>query len=101
LGRAFDTVLDSGLFHSFDDAERPGYVASLASVTQRDGTLYVLCFSDDGPDTGPHPVSREELAAAFNPGNGWSVAAIQAERAQTRFHGEHGAPAWPARIKRI
>jgi SAM-dependent methyltransferase len=101
LGRAFDTVLDSGLFHSFDDAERPGYVASLASVTQRDGTLYVLCFSDEGPDTGPHPVSREELAAAFNSGNGWRVAAIEAERAQTRFHGEHGAPAWLARIKRI
>jgi SAM-dependent methyltransferase len=101
LGRVFDTVLDSGLFHSFDSDERPGYVASLASVTQRDGTLYVLCFSDDGPDTGPHPVSREELAAAFNPGTGWSVAAIEAERAQTRFHDEHGAPAWLARIKRI
>jgi SAM-dependent methyltransferase len=101
LGCAFDTVLDCGLFHSFDSNERPGYVASLASVTQRDGTLYVLCFSDEGPDTGPHPVSREELAAAFKPANGWSVAAIEPERVQTRFHDEHGAPAWLARIKRI
>jgi len=48
--------------------ERPGYVASLASVTEHDGTLYVLCFSDDGPDTGQHPISQEELRAAFNPG---------------------------------
>jgi hypothetical protein len=39
-------------------------------VTEHDGTLYVLCFSDDGPDTGPHPVSQEELRAAFNPTNG-------------------------------
>jgi SAM-dependent methyltransferase len=101
LGREFATVMDCGLFHSFDGDERPGYVASLASVTQRDGTLYVLCFSDDGPDTGPHPVSREELAAAFKPANGWSVAAIEPERVQTRFHDEHGAPAWLARIKRI
>src|SRR6185295_10414420 len=55
LGRMFETVLDCGLFHTFDATERPGYVASLASVTEHDGTLYVLCFSDEGPDTGPHP----------------------------------------------
>jgi 2-polyprenyl-3-methyl-5-hydroxy-6-metoxy-1,4-benzoquinol methylase len=49
LGRRFETVLDCGLFHTFDGDERPGYVASLASVTEHDGTLYVLCFSDEGP----------------------------------------------------
>ena len=76
LGRRFETVLDCGLFHTFDGHERPGYVASLASVTEHDGTLYVLCFSDDGPDTGPHPISREELRAAFNPGNGWNLSLI-------------------------
>src|SRR4051812_41546737 len=58
LGRRFETVLDCGLFHTFDRDERPGYVASLASVTEPGATLYVLCFSDEGPDTGPHPVSR-------------------------------------------
>ena len=100
LGRRFDTVLDCGLFHTFDGGERPGYVASLASVTRRDGTLYVLCFSDDGPGTGPHPVSQEELRAAFSPGNGWSIAAIEPDRVQTRYH-DDGAPAWFAAIKRI
>src|SRR5262245_46853992 len=35
LGRKFETVLDCGLFHTFDGDERPGYVASLASVTQQ------------------------------------------------------------------
>src|SRR5215469_9526067 len=53
LGRMFDTVLDCGLFHTFDGDERSGYVASLASVTRHGGTLYVLCFSDEGPDPGP------------------------------------------------
>ncbi|WP_405875586.1 class I SAM-dependent methyltransferase [Streptomyces sp. NBC_00005] len=100
LGRSFETVLDCGLFHTFDDDERPEYVASLASVTKHDGTLYVLCFSDDGPDTGPHPVSREKLKAAFDPGSGWNVAAIEPDRIQTRFH-DDGAPAWFATIKRI
>ena len=60
LGRRFETVLDCGLFHTFDGEERPGYVASLASVTEHDGTLYVLCFSDDGPRywPAPHPAGR-------------------------------------------
>lgn len=101
LGRRFDTVLDCGLFHTFDGEERSGYVASLASVTEHGGTLYVLCFSDEGPDTGPHPVSRDELAAAFSPGTGWNVAAIEPDRVQTRFHGDNGAPAWFATINRI
>jgi SAM-dependent methyltransferase len=101
LGRRFETVLDCGLFHTFDGDERPGYVASLASVTRPGGTLYVLCFSDHGPDTGPHPVTREELADAFDPRNGWKVAAVEPDRVQTRFHDEHGAPAWLATIRRI
>ncbi len=99
LGRRFETVLDCGLFHTFDGDERPGYVASLASVTGHDGTLYVLCFSDIGPGTGPHPVSQEELRAAFSPGSGWSVTAIEPDRVETRYH-DNGAPAWLATMKR-
>jgi SAM-dependent methyltransferase len=101
LGRRFETVLDCGLFHTLDGEERPRYVASLASVTEHDGTLYVLCFSDDGPETGPHPVSQEELRAAFSASSGWNVAAIEPDRVQTRFHDDDGAPAWLATIKRM
>jgi SAM-dependent methyltransferase len=100
LGRSFKTVLDCGLFHTFDGDERPRYAASLASVTEHKGTLYVLCFSDDVPDTGPHPITQEEMRAAFSPSNGWNVAAIEPDRIQTRFH-DNGAPAWLATIKRI
>ena len=53
LGRRFETVLDCGLFHTFDGEERLAYVTNLASVTEHDATVYVLCFSDDGPVTGP------------------------------------------------
>jgi len=100
LGRKFATVMDCGLFHTFDGDERPRYVASLASVTEQGGTLYVLCFSDGGPDTGPHPISQEELRAAFNPSTGWNVAAIEPDRVQTRYH-DDGASAWFATIKRM
>jgi ubiquinone/menaquinone biosynthesis C-methylase UbiE len=100
LGRRFQTVLDCGLFHTFEGEERARYVASLASVTECGGTLYVLCFSNEGPETGPHPVSQDELRAAFNPSQGWQVAAIAPDRIQTRYH-EQSAPAWLATIKRI
>jgi hypothetical protein len=100
LGRRFAAVLDCGLFHTFDGGERPGYVASLASVTERGGTLYLLCFRDDGPGTGPHPVSREDLRSAFSAGNGWQLAALEPDRVQTRYHDEE-APAWLATISRI
>jgi SAM-dependent methyltransferase len=100
LGRRFETVLDCGLFHTFDGGERPAYVAGLASVTEHGGTLYVLCFSDEGPGTGPHPVSQEELRAAFGPDSGWDIAAIERDRVQTRFHDDDGAPAWLATVKR-
>jgi SAM-dependent methyltransferase len=100
LGRRFETVLDCGLFHTFDGEERRRYVASLASVTEHDGTVYVLCFSDEGPETGPHPIGQEDLRTAFDPSAGWQVAAIQPDRIETRFH-DHGAPAWLATIKRV
>jgi SAM-dependent methyltransferase len=99
LGRRFDTVLDCGLFHTFDERERSDYVSSLAAVTLRGGTVYVLCFREDGPDIGPHPLREEDLRAAFSPSRGWEVAAIEADRIETRFH-DHGAPAWLGTMRR-
>ena len=100
LERKFETVLDCGLFHTFNSEERQRYAASLASVTQHNGTRYVLCFSDDGPDLGPHPISQQELRAAFTSNTGWNIVAIDPDRIHTRFH-DNGAPAWLATIKRI
>ena len=101
LNRKFKTVLDCGLFHSFNSDERPEYLASLASVTESNGTLYILCFSDQGPDTGPHPVSEKDLRAAFSSGGGWTITSIRPDRVQTRFHDDIGAPAWFVTLKRI
>jgi SAM-dependent methyltransferase len=78
LGLSFDTVIDSGLFHVFDDDRRARYVASLASVLRPGGHLYLMCFSDRQPGTiGPRRVSEDDLRAAF--GNGWTILAIQAD----------------------
>jgi SAM-dependent methyltransferase len=100
LGRKFETVLDCGLFHSFDSGEWRNYVESLASVTSRSGVLYVVCFSDVGPDTGPHPVSQDELRTAFESRGEWRLASVCPDRLETRIHA-HGAPAWLAKVERI
>ncbi len=99
VGRAFETVLDCGLFHTFDPDERIRYLASLASVTLPGGRLYVLCFRDAGPGSGPHPVSQEELEQAFRPGSGWRIVSVEPERILTRFAPD-GAPAWLATVER-
>ncbi len=78
LGLTFDTIIDSGVFHTFDDGDRARYVASLASVLRSGGHCYLMCFSDRQPgDWGPRRVRRDELIAAFS--EGWMVAGITAD----------------------
>ena len=100
LGLTFDTVIDSGLFHVFDDADRARYVTSLASVLEPGGTCYLMCFSDRQPGTmGPRRVSQEELRAAFS--DGWAVASIVAEAFEVNPGlGTPTAQAWLATIRR-
>ena len=77
LGRAFDTIIDCGVFHTFDDADRANYVISLAGVLRPGGHCYLMCFSDRQPGTfGPRRVSQDELRAAF--ADGWAVDSISA-----------------------
>jgi 2-polyprenyl-3-methyl-5-hydroxy-6-metoxy-1,4-benzoquinol methylase len=94
LDRTFDTVLDCGLFHTFDGAEQPAYVASLAAVTEPGATLFVLCFRPGAPESeGPHPVTEAELRSAFAAESGWRVTALEESQIEVIF--DPGAfPAW-------
>jgi len=100
LGRTFDTVIDSGVFHVFDDENRGRYVASLASVLPPGGTVYLLCFSDRQPgDFGPRRIRQEELRDAFS--HGWSIDSVEADTFDVnRDFGMAAAQAWRAAIKR-
>jgi SAM-dependent methyltransferase len=101
LGRRFDTVLDCGLFHTFDGEEQRAYVASLAAVTEPGATLFVLCFRDGAPETqGPHPISEAELRAAFSPAAGWRVAELEESQIEVIF--DVGSfPAWLVTVERV
>jgi SAM-dependent methyltransferase len=105
LGLTFDTIIDSGLFHVFDDGGCARYVESLASVLRPGGTCYLMCFSDRQPGTvGPRRVTEDELRAAF--GDGWAVLSIVADAfdlqpSSARLFGSASAHAWLATIERV
>src|SRR5438094_4024641 len=99
LNEQFDTVIDSGLFHVFDDERRALYVASLAAVVRHGGHLLLACFSDRQPgDWGPRRVRQAELRDAFT--DGWVVESIDPARFETNLE-PPVAEAWLARISRM
>jgi ubiquinone/menaquinone biosynthesis C-methylase UbiE len=100
LGRRFASALDCGVFHVFDPDERPAYLASLASVLERGGTLNLMCFSDREPGVmGPRRVTRDELRDAF--ADGWDVVEIVPTTFAVNGAGDRAeAQAWRATIRR-
>jgi cyclopropane fatty-acyl-phospholipid synthase-like methyltransferase len=94
LNRQFDTVIDSGLFHVFDDAQRARFVKSLAAVLKPGGTYFMACFSDREPGTeGPRRVTQQEIRDAFR--DGWEVQSIKETRFATRPDGPPFSPGGP------
>ncbi|MFD8302827.1 class I SAM-dependent methyltransferase [Streptomyces sp. NPDC059690] len=76
LGESFDTVLDCGLFHIFNDEDRAEFVDGLRTVLRPGGRYFMLCFSDQQPGhQGPRRVTRAEIQASF--ADGWRVDSIK------------------------
>jgi SAM-dependent methyltransferase len=101
LGEQYDTVIDSGLFHSFEDDDRALLVASLRAATVPGARYYLLCFTDQQPgEWGPRRVSQDEIQASF--ADGWHVDSIEAATFEVALGpgGPDGALAWLATITR-
>jgi ubiquinone/menaquinone biosynthesis C-methylase UbiE len=98
FGAPFASALDCGCFHTFDDADRPRFVARLRRVLQPGARLFMLCFSDAEPgDWGPRRVSRAEIEAAF--ADGWAVESIEPAGLSVTIRDEP-VRAWLATITR-
>jgi SAM-dependent methyltransferase len=96
---AFDVVLDSGVFHSFDDTDRARYVDSLRRQLRVGGTCYLMCFSDRQPgDWGPRRVGEEELRSAFT--DGWDVIVEPAAFEINPFESITQVQAWFATLRK-
>jgi len=99
FGEQWDTVLDCGVFHVFDDDERGVYVENLAAAVSPGGRYFMLCFSDEQPGVaGPRRVSREEIRASF--ANGWRIDSIESSLIETNMQ-DRDARAWLATITRV
>ena len=98
FGEQYDTVLDCGLFHVFEDEDRRTFVDNLAAVIRPRGRYFVLCFSELQPgDTGPRRVTQDEIRASF--GGGWEVNSIEPANIEITM-GPDGVRAWLACITR-
>ena len=106
----YDTILDSALFHIFDDSDRPKYVASLHGACLPGGVVHILALSDQGRGFGPQ-VSGETIRDAF--GDGWELEALEPATYRgvvTEVHADTiglpigsrvDEPAWLARARRL
>jgi SAM-dependent methyltransferase len=106
----YDTVVDSALFHIFDDTDRPRYVASLHAVCRPGALVHVLALSDKGRGFGPE-VSESVIREAF--GDGWLLEALEETTYRGVVQEPHveaiglpvgtvvDEPAWLVRARRI
>ncbi|ORB32208.1 class I SAM-dependent methyltransferase [Mycolicibacterium parafortuitum] len=107
---AYDTIIDSALFHIFADDDRARYVRSLHGATHPGSVVHLLALSDAGRGFGPQ-VSEQTIRDAF--GQGWDVEALTTTiyrgivlEAHAQSMGlDPGTvvdePAWLARIRRV
>ena len=99
LGEQFDTVLDCGLFHGFDDDERARFARSLASIVPVGGHYHMLCFSDRQPGNwGPRRVTQDEIRASF--AIGWVIDSIEPTVLEITID-PAGAQAWQLAATRV
>jgi SAM-dependent methyltransferase len=106
----YDTVVDSALFHIFDDADRPRYIASLYAVCKPGALVQLLALSDKGRGFGPE-VSESVIREAF--GDGWALEALDETSYRGVVQEAHvealglpvgtvvDEPAWLARVRRL
>lgn len=98
LDEVFDTVIDSLVFHYFDDLERAVYIDALGRILQPGGRFHTLCLRDPHPggQERPRPVTPHEVEAAFA---GWQVDAIKPSIIESTHHPD-GLRGWQVSVTR-
>lgn len=86
----FDNVIDSGLFHTFQNSERAIFAREMARVIRKSGKYFMLCFSEKEPTDwgGPRRVTRREIEETFSPY--FKIDYIRDSNFATRIHDKGG-----------
>ena len=76
---AFDTVVDSGMYHCLDDDGKRRYAATVHRATCPGATMLMGCFSDANPDDGEfsRPVVSEQTVRDTLGGAGWEITSLE------------------------
>ncbi|WP_445170060.1 class I SAM-dependent methyltransferase [Mycolicibacterium sp. Dal123E01] len=74
---AFDTIVDSGMFHCLDDDGKVAYAAAAHRAARAGARLLIACFSEanDDPMRGQRAVSEASVRNILG-GAGWTVRAM-------------------------
>ncbi|OBI48072.1 transferase [Mycobacterium kyorinense] len=77
---AFDTVIDSGMFHCLDEDGKRSYARAVHRATRTGATLLLSCFSDANPpdDEWPRPAVSEQTLRDVLGDAGWDIASLDA-----------------------
>jgi SAM-dependent methyltransferase len=76
---AFDTIVDSGMFHCLDDDGKRRYAAAAHRATRPGATLLLSCFSDANlsDEDWPRPAVSEQTLREVLGGAGWDIESLQ------------------------
>lgn len=87
---SFDNIIDSGLFHTFNDMERIAFASAISRVLTANGGYFMICFSDKEPTNwgGPRRVTKAEIEATFSPF--FNINYIRDDYFATRIHNNGG-----------
>lgn len=85
---AFDTVIDSGMYHCLDDDAKRSYAAAVHRATRPGATLLLGAFTDANADDdwGAPTVSEETLRSTLGDA-GWDITSLATEITRIRRPG--------------
>jgi SAM-dependent methyltransferase len=86
---AFDTVVDSGMFHCLDDDGKRSYAAAAHRATRPGATLLISCFSDANPpnEEWPRPAVSEQTLRDVLGGAGWDIESLEPASSRREIDG--------------
>jgi 2-polyprenyl-3-methyl-5-hydroxy-6-metoxy-1,4-benzoquinol methylase len=81
---AFDTIIDSGMFHCLDDDGKRSYTEAAHRATRPGANMLMSCFSDANPRGAelPVPVVSEQILRETLDGAGWQITSLGQMTAQ-------------------
>jgi SAM-dependent methyltransferase len=100
---AFDTIVDSGMFHCLDDEGKRRYAVAAHRATRPGATLLISCFSDanQGDEEWPRPAVSEETMRDVLGGAGWDIESLEPATVRRELDGHEVEMAfWHVRARR-